>query len=176
MIKRIFWDIDETLIHSSNIPFENQEQNVIILNDEVISTIIRPVAIKVLQFSRNLVGAENVYILTASSKNYAEEINQQGNFGFNDDQILSREDMEKNYYHNGPYGMGHTSPHSELADKNNVLIDNLPSMYNTDKMSFIGINSSRYLQIRDYYGVNYNNEDEKFVSQVIDFLTFKKSE
>jgi hypothetical protein len=64
--------------------------------------------------------------------------------------------MEKHTYRTGMYGVinSNTVAH-QLADKNNVLIDNLPWKYNTNKMDFMKISVSNYYQTPDYYGVNF---------------------
>lgn len=170
MINKIFWDNDECLSHSSYMPFENQTYLTITLVDGCVYTILRPSAKEVLKYSRNLVGDDNVYMLTSASTDFAQAVNIEAGLGFNINQILTRDDMSKHAV-SGAYGGSYVMPHGELAHEDNVLIDNLPSRYNIDKMSFIGINSSRYLQIRDYYGVNIPENERKFVNQVKEFLT-----
>lgn len=170
MIKRIFWDNDQCLSHSM---YEDPNQeNVIISYDcgEFYYAIIRPSAIKVLEFSRNLVGNDNVYMLTSAIREHAEKINEKGGFGFTHDYILTREDMDKNQFY-GAYGAIHSYSNPNIADENNVLIDNLPSHYNTQKMQYIGINNSRYLKVDDYYGVN--NREKEFFEDVTEFLLQK---
>jgi hypothetical protein len=174
MIKRIFFDLDETLIHTTySIPEHEHIQFNLSGETNQYYTIIRPCANELIKYSRNIVGNDNVFILTAAMKDYALIINRRVNFGFNDDQIFSREDTIKNYYHLAYNGLGCFS-NETIADSNNILIDNLPHHQNDLKMKYIGINSKRYLQVKDYYGVN-NNEKE-FKKQVIEFLTLKNNE
>jgi hypothetical protein len=99
-----------------------------------------------------LVGHENVFILTTSTRPYARSVNVAGGFGFRDDQIFSREDIEKHYIHDAYVGCSH-------AHEDNVLIDNLPSRENENKIRFVGIHDMhRYIKVRDYYGVNFPDE------------------
>lgn len=170
MIKRIFWDNDQTLSHSMDDDPEQECIELIFNCGEFYYTVIRPSAIKVLEFSRNLVGNNNVYMLTSAIRDHAEQVNEKGGFGFANDHILTREDMNKNQF-NGAYGSVHCYSNPDIADDKNVLIDNLPSHYNTQKMQYIGINYTRYLKVDDYYGVN--NHEKEFFDDVTNFLLQK---
>jgi len=155
MINKIFWDIDETLIHTlfrekitqPHITFKLQ-------NDKTTyNTIVRDCAQSVIDFSRGIVGADNVYILTAATHDYALKINNLTGWGFGEHQIIAREEIA-NHKISTAYG-GSAVMASTLAHRDNILIDNLPWRYNTDKMSLIGIKQDRYVKIDDYYGVEY---------------------
>ena len=158
MIKRIFFDIDETLIHTSIRPFEEgvKYEHFVLPDDSTnYYTIIRPCAKALIDFSRDLIGADNVYILTTSTKDYANRINELAGWGFETDHIIAREDIASHSFPNAYSGMA-TCAHA-IAHKDNVLIDNLPSRYNESKTSLIGIGTTvetNYKQIRDYYGVD----------------------
>lgn len=170
MIKRIFFDNDECLSHSM---YKDPEQECVIIsfNDgDFYYTVIRPSATKVLEFSRDLVGVDNVYMLTSAIREHAEQVNEKGGFGFTNDHILAREDMIKSQFF-GAYGAIHCYSNPDVADENNVLIDNLPNHYNTQKMQYIGINHTRYLNVADYYGVN--NHEKEFFDDVTKFLLQK---
>lgn len=177
MIKRIFWDIDETLIHSSFGNEPNQEHLRITSTGEQIFTMVRPCARALIDFGRELVGPENSFILTNSIKSYALEINEKANFGFDENQVLHRGDMaaltEDKDHGAWMYGSGGSAeyfPHKELADENNVLIDNLPFIYNTSKVTMIGIKQDRYFNCRGYYGVN-GMDSDTFEVDVKNWLT-----
>jgi hypothetical protein len=102
----------------------------------------------VIDYSRKLVGHKNVFILTAATYDYALSICNKADFGFKEDQIISREHIRQ-----------FVKPQeSKYRNKNNVLIDNLPVYDNRDKLSVIGIKGDRYLKIEDYYGVDFSNE------------------
>lgn len=170
MIKRIFWDIDETLIHTSLGKFEEGYNDVeFTLPDDPYTyyTVIRPCSHDLIKFSRNLVGAENVCILTTSTPDYAREINRIAGWEFPHNQIYTRDDLHEHRYSTA-YGGYTTLANKEVSDPNNVLIDNLPIRENANKCSFIGIDSDRYLRIRDYYGTNY--PDCSFEQDVREFL------
>jgi len=170
MIKNIFFDIDSTLIFSD---FSKPEQTHIQFNldhdEHDYFTIIRPCAKRLIDFARQLVGEQNVFILTTSTRDYARKINELALFDFNNDQIFSREDIARQTVHQA-YGGYATMPHKH-AHKENVLIDDLPSRYNENKVAFIGIGptvAERYLEIRPYYGVNF--AEDPFEQDVMDFL------
>lgn len=166
MIKNIFIDYDESIIYSSTIK-PNQDCISFEIDETTYYTIIRPCAKRLIEFSRELVGSENVFILTTSIREYAQKVNELALFGFRNDQILAREDINAHHYATA-YGGSVTVPH-KLADPNNVLIDNLPPQCNGSKNSLIGIDWTRYFHCRDYYGVNF--PDDSFEEDVKSFLT-----
>jgi len=175
MIKNIFWDIDECLIHTSVNRDPEQECICFALDADlnIYYTIVRPSALEVIEHSRTLVGADNVYILTTSTRDYASEISRLAAWNFNDDHILTRETL-KSHRCSTAYG-GHAILAHKTAHKDNVLIDNLPPLSNLDKMSLIGIDSSRYHHVRDYYG-GANHLDALWKEDVLDFLNEKHNQ
>ena len=174
MIKRIFLDLDSTLIFTALDDPEQDHIKFYLIDDaRPYYTIIRPSAKKLIDFARNLVGFDNVYILTSAIKEYAEIINDKAGFGFEKDHIFAREDMQHNTYYTAYSGSACLGNES-ILDKDNVLIDDLQFRYNVGKMSFIGIDSSRYLNIEPYYGVN--NREEEFFEDVSTFLLTKMKE
>lgn len=174
MIKGIYWDIDETLIHSSiEDPSQNHLQ--IDLPDDRYYTIVRPCAQRIIDFSRDLVGFENVFILTASTTEYCRAINEAAGWGFSSERIFAREDQEKYSYH-GAYG-GTQYVDSSQIHSDNVLIDNLPPRHNESKIAFLGIWKTweqNYLRVRNYWGVNFT--DDSFEDDIKEFLIRKHSE
>lgn len=175
MIKRCYYDLDECLIHT-NFKDPQQEHVSFALTEDLnlYYTIIRPCAKRVIEFARNLIGEENVFILTAATKEYACEINRLAEFGFPESQIIAREEIS-NHKFSTAYGGWAIGP-SKYAHLDNVLIDNLESRYNSDKVSFLGIWPSvdvNYLKIIDYFGVNF--PDDPFEEKVIKFLEERHS-
>ena len=179
MINKIFWDIDETLIHTT-IRDPEQDHFKFTLEDDLTTyhTILRPCSNRLIEFSRNLVGVDNVHILTTATRDYAQEVNRKAGWGFKNEDIFAREDLK---YHttkiNGLYGAHDSIDPHIYAHKNNVLIDNLPPRENWKKVCFIGIPSTyhtNYLMIDDYYGVNC--PDDSFESDVKEFLTQRFNE
>jgi hypothetical protein len=173
MINRIFWDIDETLIFTSVNNKPEQECLSFVMDADLnhYYTIVRPYAKRLIDFSRSLVGQDKVHILTSSSREYVQEINRLADFGFNKEDIFSREDIEDHTMF-ALYGDLSYNPHI-FAHKNNVLIDNLPISANQSKIDFIGIFNTldNYLNINNYYGVNYPHDT--FEQDVKDFLLAK---
>lgn len=168
MIDRVFWDIDETLIHTETRPFGEGYGDVEFeLDGGTYYTKIRPCSNDLIKFSRDLVGTENVYILTTATRDYALEINRIAGWGFKECNIFAREDLHLNRYSIG-YGGVATMANTKISSPKNVLIDNLPPRENFNKMCYIGIDCNRYLKIEDYYAVEYANC--KFESDVKEFL------
>lgn len=170
MINKIFFDIDETLIHSEYGLNDEVNFNFVDKFGNTYYTYVRPCSNELIEYARNLVGAENVHILTAATLNYASQINEKAGWGFSEDDIFAREIMEK-YSIQIPSLYGSSTlvnPHP-YAHQLNVLIDNLPSKYNNEKIDLMAINPrTNYLQVRDYMGDN--SDDEAFREQVKEFL------
>jgi len=171
MIKNIFLDIDETLIYTHsykiNEDFRNDEIALVFSNSPDLYTYVRPCASKVIDAARALVGFDNVYILTTSIREYAEQVNASAGWGFRNESIFTRENLRDAYQH------GIVIPHPTLSDPNNVIVDNLPPRYNETKMSYIGIDLTRYLHVRDYYGTTDHETESVFYEKVINFLQQK---
>ena len=168
MINKIFLDLDETLIHTEFPQYASDKHLTFKLNGSSIQyyTTIRECALELIEFSRNLVGKDNVYILTIATEDYANAINDIAGFGFDKDHIFSRETIQNNWAAT-TYGARVTLPCKE-ASRENCLIDNRPWNENTSKMSFIGITRDRYFQCEDYYGYEYS--DATFVEDAKEYL------
>lgn len=145
MIDKIFFDLDETLIHSSSYNNEGVSFEINLANefwgDEHYYVFVNPCAHRLLEYARDLVGADNVFILTTSIEDYAKMINKKANFEFRDDQILHR-GLISHKLSVGEY----------LHDTKNVLIDNLPNWDNLNKCKLLGIDRDRYIQVPAFYG------------------------
>lgn len=172
MIKHIFFDLDETLAHTDIVEPDQSCLN-IVLAEGVYYTIVRPQAKTVIEFARDMVGKKNVHILTAAMFHYAMEVNVMAEFGFNPENIHSAEHM-KDHLCYGAYGDSFVIPNTKIADKTNVLIDNLYPEYNRRKLDYIGGRVKNYLKVDDYYGVNY--PDCTFEKDVKLFLETKHNE
>ena len=129
-------------------------------------TLIRPCAKRLFEYYNSVVGKENVYILTTATRDYAESLNRLGEFGLDNDHIFTREDIQQ-YSISFGYGGEGTLP-MPIADKDNVLIDNLPPRHNYNKMDMMGIVTKNYHQTPEYYGNNLN--DEGFYEDVVKFI------
>lgn len=76
-IENIFWDLDECLIHTGFGDPEQKHINFTLEGSQInYYTILRPCALELIEFSRKLVGHENVYILTTAIEEYANKINE----------------------------------------------------------------------------------------------------
>lgn len=164
MINCVFWDLDETLIHSMTESKNGDHDFPIHLDSGAWSSTdtyyvkVRKDSKDVIDYSRKLVGHKNVLILTAATYEYAFDICNKADFGFNREQIISREQI-KHFVR---------QRESRFRNENNVLIDNLPVYDNRDKLKVIGIELERYLRIEDYYGVDF--PDDPFKQDCIEFL------
>ena len=155
MINKIFFDLDETLVYVSWAVELGQTHKTFLLDELEYNCIARPCAQRLIEFARMLVGEKNVFILTTATLEYAREVNRIEEFGFDDDHILAREELEKHEYATA-YGGFATLP-SVHAHPDNVLIDNLPPRTNWNKVSFLGIGpnyQTNYWKVNDYLGVN----------------------
>ena len=177
MIEYIFWDNDECLSHSM-FKDPNQDHHKLILDDgpdTIYYLMVRPSAKEVLEYSRELVGYDNVFMLTTASDDYAQAVNKAAGFGFEEDHILDRKFIKKYVYSSG-WGGCNTVPAKSLANKDNVLIDNLLFTDNYSKTTLIGIQDKpkNYFQVHDYYGIN--RPDDTFKLDVMNFLKTKYNE
>ena len=172
MINKILFDIDETLIHSLLRDPKQEHIRFILENDDnTYYTVIRPCAQKLIDFARELVGKDNVYILTTSTTDYANTINEKAEWGFERDHIIAREEIKRHLIPTA-YGGSAYIEKEGIAHKDNVLIDNLPYRENMGKVTLIGITEDRYLKVNDYYGVN-GRDDDYFEEEVREFLKEK---
>jgi hypothetical protein len=173
MINKIFWDIDETLISTSTYKCKDLDQKSFTLKNDLSSyyTVIRPNSQRLIDFSRELVGEKRVFILTTSTNDYANTINEIAGWGFASNQIISREMLKKQHPLQKLWREWEYTPRT-IKSSLNVLIDNLPSYDNYNKMQLIGIERhlDRYLKIDDYYGEPNHDFDVDFESDVKLFL------
>lgn len=171
MINKIFWDIDETLIHSiwgANEP-PTQPHHVMVGENSLYYVFERECAKELIAYSRHLVGLSNVFILTAASRKYAERVNELCEWQFPAENIISREDIQAHYWSTA-YG-GKAICAGKHAHPDNVLIDNLCPRENEEKIAIIGINKTyetNYLEHWGFFGVEFENA--KFANDVIHFL------
>jgi hypothetical protein len=170
MIKRIFQDLDECILHTlvNKMPHEGEKYVEFILGEDMHTyrTLIRPCAKELFEYYNSIVGKENVYILTTATRDYAESLNRLGEFGLDNDHIYAREDIQQ-YSISFGYG-GEGTIAIPIADKDNVLIDNLPPRHNYNKMDMMGIVTKNYYQTPEYYGNNLNDQD--FFDGVREFI------
>ncbi len=157
---KIFLDLDETLIHSyycnndATVEYyinEYSENYGIIdysLGPDAWSegdryvTVIRPMTFKLLNLCENLVGWENVYILTLGTIDYARTINRLAGFDVPHERIFTRESL----FH----------IQDEFKNTNNILIDNESYSYHLEgdynKVNFLhGLAKEKYVNILGFW-------------------------
>ncbi len=180
MIKYLFQDIDECIIETEVIendhPFAVYEKegvtpegNIVFrlpgnkqYNEVLYHSYIRPCAKRLFKFYNELLGKENVYILTTSVQDYARVINRLAGFGLDDDHIIPREVIRAHK------SIEHDYTLHDLANSNNVLIDNLPPHHNLEKIKIMDIQSTHYFKAPNYFGDNL--DDKEFEQHVKDFV------
>lgn len=174
MIKRIFQDLDECILHTfiNSLPYEGEKYVEFILGEDMHTyrTIIRPCAVELFEYYNSIVGKENVYILTTATRDYAESLNRLGEFGLDEDHIFTREDIQQHRTSLGWSGEGVVP--LPIADKDNVLIDNLPPRDNWTKMDMMGILRKNYYQTPEYYGNNLS--EDNFLAGVKKFIEARR--
>lgn len=140
MTPHIFFDLDETLIHSNDIA--SSHSVAIVVRDFIFHVNLRPLCRKMLADTRALVP---VRLITSAIRDYALQINDTLQLGFKEDEILAREDYA--YY---------GKDHPRTFYPQGILIDNYPitNEWSITKISYLGIPDCRYIQISDYLGWN----------------------
>jgi hypothetical protein len=177
---KIFFDLDECVLHTEwgsaaiaesiggidDFVFDLGTKN----RPELYRTTIRPGARECIAYAREQVGAENVYVLTASTEPYANAINTGCKLGFKREQIFHRQDIadckrEKDKY-----------PDFRPC----IMIDNLRYNDNMDKAYFLRIHSNDYQKVDEYYNdrtedeyYNDRTEDQYFIDNVKAFIDRK---
>ena len=120
----IYLDLDETLIHSEFIENHYLVKNDVFEQGEYHKgyiTFVRPIAWEFIDFCHELVGRENLFILTAASKDYAEDVIKGiGCFDKFNKIISSRETEDQN-----------------AVDEFPILVDDFPRNY--EKLRYLGI-------------------------------------
>jgi hypothetical protein len=159
MVESIYFDLDETLIHATDsLPmwedFRVDHVNLEISPDEVYFLYIRPVARPLIVWAQELVGVENVHILTTSTREYALKVIDIADFPIPESQVYSREFLSNPVL-----------PHS-TAHPNNVLVDNLRWRDLMPKLKFGGMTSDRLITVKSWFGEAFDEEDKEFVDKV----------
>ena len=148
----IFIDLDETLIQSVVPRRGNIGRRVRVdVDGDPFFVLERPLAKKILTDCRRLA---EVALLTTASRDYAEAMNDRFHFSFANNRIFARNDFILEEEDGGERAI------DEKAFPNSILIDNLPfdSVHPKLKCRFLGIDGSRYVQIRTFDG----KDPEKF--------------
>ena len=128
---KLFWDLDETMVHSMYANNEKHADELVdlygehwkgvkykIRHDGWYVSLLRNSTKRLLEFSRELLGPENVFILTAGTFDYVLAVNHNVGLGFDPNtNIFSREDVARQ----------EVCP--KFVDTFNVLIDNEDYFY-----------------------------------------------
>lgn len=181
LMKYIFVDLDECLLHAKYAGNANRnvekfkriakrEQNYgpsfLLDCGEVYSTKLRPGALDLLKRLRDVYGNENVRMLTASVREYAEKNNEAHGLGWRPNQILTRENMNKMNFgikdEIVPFEPGYVA-----------LIDNLYHRDNLSKLQYLHPLVVRgfvsYVNVPEYWGHEDDFPfDEEYINQVFE--------
>ena len=154
----VFVDLGETLIHTigmapyagkETFELKGQEPDPEVeyadkpvkvkIDKEICYVVLRPGANYLLYRLREI---GHVYMLTRASKSYAKAMNKAFNFGFDEDRIFDKEYV-KNWKYKNP----------KIPKGDNVLIDDLDSYDNFEKINFIKkFGPAKYIRIDAFWG------------------------
>ena len=170
MINKIFWDLDDSICKvvqtEPDYPHIHFQCGADLNNHYAI---IRRCSHFIIDYCRLLIGDDNVYLFTKSTKEYAREVNRIADWGFKEENILARKD----YFDFQDEQIRNPEYRHPLSNKDNILIDNLPFYANVTKSALLGIKEDRYFQIADFSD---KFDDPNFEEQVIEFLKEKWQE
>jgi len=164
----IFLDMDETLISTVYRYTDGDTRKSFKIDDYWYSSMVRPLAQEFISGCRSLT---HTMLFTNATRDYAKKINEMFGFGFDCEQMICREDYIVYVPDYFPYS--HSS--TEIATvpvtidlPKAILVDN---MYPDDvgalqKMKYLGINSDRYVQIREFTG----KDPECFKNELVDVI------
>lgn len=156
----LFIDLDETMISTIYANSQKEAESIVYLDQsdmvEVVSfeledgwyiTYLRNGVKTFLRKCREIYGHDNVYILTAATKDYACKINELHELGFKKDHIISREDIK----YKPPSDQGFKLPGQY------VLVDNEEYWFHcygrVQKVSYLhNLPQSRYIKVEDFIG------------------------
>jgi hypothetical protein len=151
----IYFDLDETLIHAQNVhpssEILDQRQRITLTDgdrSEHYDSMLRPHAYQMLAFCREI---GDVKLLTTANREYALEHNNTFELGFDNDQIIAREDYvsRTQLAYGSVYGTS-----KQNTDPSAFLIDNLHPNEEAPKlkMQYLGIKEDQYIHIREFSG------------------------
>jgi hypothetical protein len=168
MTKRIFWDLDETLIHTLFASSHEKDADSFIDtygehwahvkfcdDNHWYVTFLRKQTREWLVFSRQLTGNENVFMLTFGMNWYARKINDLLNLGFPEEQIFAREHI-RDYEKHSP----------QFKDSYNILIDDREyfehrGMGRHGKVNFLNsLPESQFINIEEFTVWNREDPDD----------------
>lgn len=158
METKIWLDLDDTLIKSFYIEndifyddLKNSKQTKHHRNEchTGYLTFLRPIGDEIIKYSKELVGSENVYILTAASRNYALDIVREMVINISFSNIMTRDELDE-------FRVDRVK-----QEGTNILIDDLPYYDNYHKLNYLDIpkNLERYIQIAPYSPFNSNEKE-----------------
>lgn len=166
----IFFDMDETLLHT--MPVYNDEEYEWLWNDlreeyrlsgklvlgehETYLSALRPSAERLIKTAVDLVGYDNVHILTFGTNDYARLVLDRLELKFS--KIFGREDIK--------------GIHPDFVEANCILIDNESYSYHssiqdTNKLVFLnGLSPFKYVKIRPFMANIYKSDSEEYLSEL----------
>jgi len=154
--KNIFIDLDETLIHTDlNGMYKNDTEAEKIVIDGIVYLVkIRPGALNLLKGLRK---KGDVYMLTRATADYAFAMSNKFKFGFEQDQIYSRE-----YVKNWKY------KELKISKGNNYLLDDLPFEENYEKIALLKqLGDVKYIKVNPYYGSSVDNLVKEDIKDIL---------
>lgn len=157
MKKLVFVDLDETLIHTLSVFFEDppaKDSKKVKIGEHNYDVVLRQGALYFLEILRN---SGEVYMLTAATEDYAFAMNKAFKLGFKEEQIYSREDISSSIASSKHFGKGKV-----------YLFDNLPRFENGTKIRFLRpLGELTYIQVTPEF---YSNKTAAFTHEQIELL------
>ena len=140
MNKYIFVDLDETLIYTHSLFFNkgvSGYQKITVAPKEHYNTKVRECSVAFLEEARK---KAKVLMLTVATKDYALAMNKAFSFGFEAEDIYSREDIR-----------GHTGKTPQFEPGEVWLFDNLPQEFNEEKCDYLAhLGKLNYVQVSEF--------------------------
>lgn len=146
MNKRIFIDLDQTLIHSypsyEHTALQKFGEKSLYEKGETYHdgyvTYVRPLAREFVDYCHDMVGIDNVYILTAAKGDYARDVIVRGDLKIPAKKIHDRDSI--------------SYMSKEFHDGYNILVDDLPYYDNYSKLRYLAITNKleQYINIVEY--------------------------
>jgi hypothetical protein len=140
MNKYIFVDLDETLIHTYGLFSKSAMpgyQKITLGSKEHYNTKVRECSVAFLEQARK---KAKVFMLTVATRDYALAMNKAFSFGFEAEDIYSREDIR-----------GRTGKIPQIEPGAVWLFDNLPEEYNEEKCRYLAhLGPLNYVQVSEF--------------------------
>ena len=164
---RIFFDLDDTLIHSQRGGQNKHRIYRRFEGDGSYGSILRPTAKDLIAYAKTI--DPNPAMITTAVREWAETWNEVFELGFTE--IYAREDFLIDVW--GNYGHKHEEVLGNLNIEDAVIIDNYPHSFEhpQQKQRFVfgHVCQERWIQINEFFGLtkdDWVNKDKKHIAEI----------